>query len=99
MPEAGFEPARLSTTVFETAASAVPPLRRRNELYLISAKTPIFILNLSFLAGEKMPRHNKKLLHKYPYRDVIRLNFDKPNQLECERDPKSGGAHLASHSR
>lgn len=26
VPEAGFEPARLSTTVFETAASAVPPL-------------------------------------------------------------------------
>ena len=28
VPEAGFEPARLSTTVFETAASAIPPLGR-----------------------------------------------------------------------
>lgn len=88
MPEAGFEPARLSTTVFETAASAVPPLRRRNELYLTSAKTPILILNLSFLAGKKIPRHNKKLLHKYPYRDVIRLNFDKLNRFTCELNPK-----------
>ena len=34
VPEAGFEPARLSTTVFETAASAVPPLGRRTALYL-----------------------------------------------------------------
>ena len=47
MPEAGFEPARLSTTVFETAASAVPPLRRRNELYLTSAKTPKYFLTNS----------------------------------------------------
>ena len=34
VPEAGFEPARLPTTVFETAASAVPPLGRRTALYL-----------------------------------------------------------------
>ncbi len=32
VPEARFELARLSTTVFETAASAVPPLGRRSKL-------------------------------------------------------------------
>lgn len=32
VPEARFELARLSTTVFETAASAIPPLGRGNSL-------------------------------------------------------------------
>jgi hypothetical protein len=44
VPEAGFEPARLSTTVFETAASAVPPLGRRNELYPILANSSAYVL-------------------------------------------------------
>ena len=33
VPEARVELARLSTTVFETAASAIPPLGREIELY------------------------------------------------------------------
>ena len=33
VPGAGFEPARLSTEVFETTASAVPPPGRKTELY------------------------------------------------------------------
>lgn len=49
VPEAGFEPARLSTTVFETAASAVPPLGHRTALYRITAH-PSPKINSSFCA-------------------------------------------------
>ena len=38
VPEARVELARLSTTVFETAASAIPPLGREIELYLMFPK-------------------------------------------------------------
>ena len=51
VPEARVELARLSTTVFETAASAIPPLGREEALYPTIEKT-----QSSFFAKNKKLR-------------------------------------------
>ena len=71
VPEARVELARLSTTVFETAASAIPPLGREIELYPMFPKAQTEIsehAQKATMQAEKTVRTGTET----PKRDVIR---------------------------
>ena len=70
VPEARVELARLSTTVFETAASAIPPLGREIELYPMFPKAQTEIsehAQKAMIRAAKPPEQAQKHRSEAPF--------------------------------
>lgn len=83
VPEARVELARLSTTVFETAASAIPPLGHEIELYPMFPKAQTEISEHAQKATMQAAKIAKVNLGAHPNRPAKLCPQTQPNALIC----------------
>lgn len=89
VPEARVELARLSTTVFETAASAIPPLGREIELYPMFPKAQTEIsehAQKATMQAEETVRTGAERQSEAPFREKMPKQNATPRRAHSPRN-------------